>query len=224
RVRRAGRWRRALTRIDLGRTARADARFVGAAVALAARQQRIVFRLRVGRAIARAAVQTQRVRARAVAGLDDLRARQRAAAVSAATRRIDRVLDLIDATGQADQQERAQHGASLHAPGYAPCVLHVESTGSGPPVVLLHSSGMASRQFARLIPKLVESGYRAVAIDLAGHGRSPALAEGAAFSWRDDVDAVRAVIEEPASLVGHSYGGLVALHVALAAADRVKGL
>jgi pimeloyl-ACP methyl ester carboxylesterase len=103
-------------------------------------------------------------------------------------------------------------------------VLHVESTGSGPPVVLLHSSGMSSRQFAKLIPKLVEAGFRAIAIDLAGHGRSPMLGEGAAFGWRDDVQAVRELLAEPAFLVGHSYGGLVALHVGLAAADRVKGL
>jgi pimeloyl-ACP methyl ester carboxylesterase len=35
---------------------------------------------------------------------------------------------------------------------------------------------------------------------------------------------VLALITEPCHLVGHSYGGLVALHVALAAADRVKGV
>lgn len=91
-------------------------------------------------------------------------------------------------------------------------------------MLLLHSSGMSGRQFAKLIPKLVDAGYRAVAIDLAGHGRSPALAEGAGFGWRDDVESVLALITEPSHLVGHSYGGLVALHVALASADRVKGL
>lgn len=88
--------------------------------------------------------------------------------------------------------------------------------------MLLHSSGLSSRQFSRLVPLLVERGYRAVAIDLIGHGKSAPLAEGAAMAWRDDVAAVAALIDEPAYLVGHSYGGLVALHVALAA--RVKGL
>jgi pimeloyl-ACP methyl ester carboxylesterase len=83
---------------------------------------------------------------------------------------------------------------------------------------------MSGRQFAKLIPKLVQASYRAVAIDLAGHGRSPALAEGADFGWRDDVESVLALVTEPAYLVGHSYGGLVALHVALAAGDRVNGL
>ena len=88
--------------------------------------------------------------------------------------------------------------------------------------MLLHSSGMSSRQFAKLIPLLGARGYRVVAIDLIGHGKATPLAEGAAMSWRDDVAEVAAAIDEPAYLVGHSYGGLVALHVALAA--RVKGL
>jgi pimeloyl-ACP methyl ester carboxylesterase len=91
-------------------------------------------------------------------------------------------------------------------------------------VVLLHSSGLSSRQFAKLIPRLVDAGYRAVAVDLIGHGGSPALGEGAPMSWHDDVAEVLALVEQPAYLVGHSYGGLIALHVALAAPDRVKGL
>ena len=89
-------------------------------------------------------------------------------------------------------------------------------------MVLLHSSGLSSRQFGKLAGRLVESDYRVVAVDLTGHGKSPALAEGTTMSWRDDVAEVIALIDEPAYLVGHSYGGLVALHVALAA--PVQGL
>ena len=83
--------------------------------------------------------------------------------------------------------------------------------------MLLHSSGMSSRQFSRLAPKLVEAGYRVVLVDLMGHGKSPPLAEGTPMSWRDDVAEVIASITEPTKIVGHSYGGLVALHAALAA-------
>lgn len=89
-------------------------------------------------------------------------------------------------------------------------------------MVLLHSSGLSSRQFGKLATQLVENGYRAVSVDLIGHGKSPPLAEGAPMSWRDDVAEVSALIEEPAYIVGHSYGGLVGLHAALAA--PVKGL
>ena len=96
-------------------------------------------------------------------------------------------------------------------------MLHVEKLGSGSPVILLHSSGMSSRQFGKLAPKLVEAGYQAVLVDLTGHGKSPALAEGTPLSWHDDVALVAAMISEGTKLVGHSYGGLVALHAAIAA-------
>jgi len=89
-------------------------------------------------------------------------------------------------------------------------------------VILLHSSGLSSRQYGKLVPVLVERGYRAVSVDLIGHGKSPPLAEGAAMTWRDDVAEVAALLAEPAYVVGHSYGGLVALHAALAAG--AKGL
>ena len=83
--------------------------------------------------------------------------------------------------------------------------------------MLLHSSGMSSRQFSRLAPTLVEAGYRVVLVDLTGHGKSRPLAEGTPMSWRDDVAEVIASITEPTKIVGHSYGGLLALHAALAA-------
>jgi pimeloyl-ACP methyl ester carboxylesterase len=81
----------------------------------------------------------------------------------------------------------------------------------------LHSSGMSGRQFSRLATRLVEAGYQAVLVDLTGQGQSPPVAEGVAMSWRDDVAAVVNLIDGPTKLVGHSLGGLVALHVALAA-------
>jgi pimeloyl-ACP methyl ester carboxylesterase len=83
--------------------------------------------------------------------------------------------------------------------------------------MLLHSSGMSSRQYARLAPKLVDAGHQVVLVDLTGHGKSPPLAEGTPMSWRDDVAEVIGLVTEPTQIVGHSYGGLVALHAALVA-------
>jgi pimeloyl-ACP methyl ester carboxylesterase len=103
-------------------------------------------------------------------------------------------------------------------------VLHVETVGLGTPVVLLHSSGLSSRQFARLGAAIAAQGKQAVLVDLIGHGKSPPLPEGEPMTWRDDVEQVVELLEFPSFLVGHSYGGLVALHAALAAPDRVKAL
>jgi len=52
--------------------------------------------------------------------------------------------------------------------------LFVEDIGKGAPVVFLHSSGLAGRQWRRVAQALVEKGRRAIVPDLSGHGRSPA--------------------------------------------------
>ncbi|HEY4120132.1 MAG TPA: alpha/beta hydrolase [Byssovorax sp.] len=97
-------------------------------------------------------------------------------------------------------------------------VLHTLEVGdAGEPVVLLHSGGLSSRQWTRLARELGRT-HRAVAPDFIGYGGSPAAPSDAAFSWRDDVTAVLALVDQlggAAHLVGHSYGGLVALGAAL---------
>lgn len=95
-------------------------------------------------------------------------------------------------------------------------MLHVVDEGRGEPVVLLHSSGLSGRQWRRLAGQLVERGRRAVVPDLSGHGASPPWREPTPFTFDVDVEEVARLLGEigPAHLVGHSYGGLVALHVA----------
>lgn len=104
--------------------------------------------------------------------------------------------------------------------------LHVEESGTGSRVVLLHSSGLSGRQWRRLTRATAEKGYRAVVPDLTGHGASPAWPEPQPFSFREDVEQLVALLAEgaPAHLVGHSYGGFVALLAALAAPASVRSL
>jgi len=47
--------------------------------------------------------------------------------------------------------------------------LHVESTGEGPPLVLLHGWAMHGGLFAPLVPALARR-YRVSVVDLPGHG------------------------------------------------------
>ena len=107
-----------------------------------------------------------------------------------------------------------------------PSPLHVEVSGSGIPVVLLHSSGLSGRQWRRLAGALVGRGLRAVAVDFTGHGSSPAWPADQPFSFRTDVDALVALLEAhgPAHVVGHSYGGFVGLLSALAAPRSVRSM
>jgi pimeloyl-[acyl-carrier protein] methyl ester esterase len=105
--------------------------------------------------------------------------------------------------------------------------LHVESTGAGPPLVLLHGwamhSGMWGSVAAALAPR-----FRVHAVDLPGHGYSAAVAP-----WTLDAaaDAVAAAVaaklagnEAPLTVVGWSLGGAVALRWALAAPRRIGRL
>lgn len=105
--------------------------------------------------------------------------------------------------------------------------LHVERRGAGPSVVLLHSSGISSRQWRRLERDVVALGATAVLPDLTGHGRSAPWAEPTPFSFDVDVARVAALIAaEPdrVHVVGHSYGGFIALRAAARTPSKIASL
>jgi pimeloyl-ACP methyl ester carboxylesterase len=102
--------------------------------------------------------------------------------------------------------------------------LHVDDQGSGAPVVLLHSHGLSGGQWRKLASELVARGMRTLAVDLSGQGRSEPWPEPRPFSFEIDVERIAELVREPVHLVGHSYGGLVALHVARAAPQQIRTL
>jgi pimeloyl-ACP methyl ester carboxylesterase len=104
--------------------------------------------------------------------------------------------------------------------------LHVEIIGDGPPVVLLHSSGLSGRQWNRLSTTLSQNGFRVIVPDLHGHGKSPTWPEPTPFSYLEDVAALVPVLKShgPAHVVGHSYGGLLALLAALKASEAIRSM
>ncbi len=94
---------------------------------------------------------------------------------------------------------------------------------SGERVICLHSSGFSSRQWKRLADLLAPD-HRVLLPDLIGYGASSPLPEGTPFHFHDDVAALLPLLDEPAHLVAHSYGGLLALHLALARPAMVRSL
>jgi pimeloyl-ACP methyl ester carboxylesterase len=73
----------------------------------------------------------------------------------------------------------------------------------------------------------MEPSYHALAPDLIGYGKTAALPAGAVFDLDAEVDALAPLLPccgEEVHLVGHSYGGVVALHLALANPARVRTL
>ncbi len=91
-------------------------------------------------------------------------------------------------------------------------------------VVLLHGFGGTGRAFDAVIGALPPERYRALPLDLPGHG---SLAEQHAepITFESCVESVLARSpQQRFALCGYSMGGRVALHLALAAPDRVARL
>ena len=104
-------------------------------------------------------------------------------------------------------------------------LLHYNEAGSGAPLVLLHSGGMAGKEWQPQMPVLGKR-FRTIAPDLPGHGDSPMVADTLTIG-----DMGRSVIElldelgiEQAHLVGSSMGGAVSLWLTVKYPKRVKKL
>lgn len=98
--------------------------------------------------------------------------------------------------------------------------------GRGDAVVLIHSSGMSSRQWRKLVDRLAPT-HRVVAPDLLGCGSNPPWVDDPSFHFERDLDAIEARIADlpaPFHLAGHSYGGLLALRLARRDPSRVRSL
>jgi pimeloyl-ACP methyl ester carboxylesterase len=96
-----------------------------------------------------------------------------------------------------------------------------------PTVLLIHSGGFTSRQWRKLAEMLAPD-YRVLAPDLLGYGTSGTWPDGEPFHFRQDVELLSSLLlpfeEQPVHLVGHSYGGFLALQLALARPELVRSI
>ncbi|MDX3569833.1 alpha/beta hydrolase [Streptomyces sp. ID05-47C] len=97
--------------------------------------------------------------------------------------------------------------------------LHLVEQGTGPLVLLVHGFPESWYSWRRQLPALAAAGYRAVAIDVRGYGRSSKPAATDAYRMlhlvEDNVAVVRALGEENAVVVGHDWGSSIATASAL---------
>jgi len=102
-------------------------------------------------------------------------------------------------------------------------------TGSGKGVVLLHGSMATRTQWRPLIEELQQE-YRVIAMDLSGYGETPYPENPETYSLKYESDLLNEVLSdtleehEAYHLIGHSYGGAVALHHAYHHCERVRSL
>ncbi|HEY7836417.1 MAG TPA: alpha/beta fold hydrolase [Solirubrobacteraceae bacterium] len=90
-------------------------------------------------------------------------------------------------------------------------------------IVLLHGFSGTSRAWDGVAARLDPERYRPLALDLPGHGdRAGAKGMGGTMSFAACAELVLAQAPEHFTLCGYSLGGRVALHLALAAPERVR--
>ena len=89
-------------------------------------------------------------------------------------------------------------------------------------LVLLHGFGGTRRAWDGVVGLLDRERYRPLALDLPGHGEAADAPRPISFAGC--VEQVLAASPERFVLCGYSLGGRVALHVALAAPERVERL
>jgi pimeloyl-ACP methyl ester carboxylesterase len=118
---------------------------------------------------------------------------------------------MAEGTGAPAERWVPGDGVRLHARDWG---------GDGPAVVLLHGLASNCRIWDGVAPLLAAAGLRTVALDQRGHGESEQPDHGYDFATVGrDLQAVVAALglDRPPLLVGHSWGGNVALQYA---ADR----
>jgi pimeloyl-ACP methyl ester carboxylesterase len=105
---------------------------------------------------------------------------------------------------------------------------HLRDEGSGPAVILLHGFPDTGDLWRHQVPALVEAGFRVLAPDLRGRGRTEAPTEVAEYGLTRSAADVAGILDQlgigRAHVVGHDFGAATAWLVASLFPDRVDRL
>ena len=97
--------------------------------------------------------------------------------------------------------------------------------GEGPPVVFFHGEPTWSFLWRKVIPPVRDAGFRCVAPDLPGFGRSDKPVELSWYSYDRHTASMAAMLEEldvrGATAVVHDWGGIIGLRLAVEHPDRI---
>lgn len=106
--------------------------------------------------------------------------------------------------------------------------LHVVEQGTGPLVIFVHGFPESWYSWRQQLPAVAAAGYRAVAIDVRGYGRSSKPAAIDAYRMMaltsDVIGLVSALGETQATLVGHDWGAPIVWNSALLRPDLFRGV
>lgn len=104
-------------------------------------------------------------------------------------------------------------------------MLHTTRTGNGPPLILLHPVGLSSVFWPVLVERMKGS-RTVIAVDTSGHGSSPDAARPGRMVDRvtELISLMESLEIRSADILGVSFGGMIAMQLALARPDLVRSL
>jgi len=106
--------------------------------------------------------------------------------------------------------------------------LHVLEQGHGPLVVLCHGFPELAYSWRHQLPAIAGAGFRVVAPDMRGFGRSSAPGDVEAYDvltlCADMIGLLDELAEEQAVFVGHDWGASLVWHLALIHPERVRAV
>lgn len=104
----------------------------------------------------------------------------------------------------------------------------VYEQGEGPPVVLLHGFPEVAYSWRHQLPALADAGFRAIAPDQRGYGRTTAPPDVADYRVSELIADLHGLLDalelESAIFVGHDWGALVLWQMAMLAPGRIDKL
>lgn len=104
---------------------------------------------------------------------------------------------------------------------------HIDE-GEGPPVLFMHGEPTWSFLYRRLIPPIRDAGYRCIAPDLAGFGRSDKPLDIGWYSYDRHVALMATLLDDldlhGATIVVHDQGGPIGLRLAVEHRERIDRL
>ena len=105
-------------------------------------------------------------------------------------------------------------------------IIEAEVRGEGPDVILLASAMRGAADFAEVQKGLAEAGFRTIALNMRGVGRSIGAGDDLTLRYiADDVAAViSALCKGPAHVVGHALGNIIARATASYRPEMVRSV
>jgi haloalkane dehalogenase len=98
--------------------------------------------------------------------------------------------------------------------------------GEGAPVLFMHGEPTWSFLWRKVIPPVMEAGFRCIAPDLAGFGRSDKPTDVGWYSYDRHTQLMARLLEDldlkGASIVVHDWGGPIGLRLAVEQAERIE--